>query len=131
MMESRQEHVSTNQSGLFANLAAVARNVGALVFNRIELAAVELSEVRANLLKLLLIGALGIIATWFALAYWTVLLVYLTWDTLGWRILLMIAAVFTLVAAGIFWYARLMLQQGRLSMPATMAELRNDRDALL
>ena len=114
-----------------AGLIAIAKNIFGLALNRIELAALEFSEVRANFLKLLLVFACGIIAVWFALAYWTLLVVYLTWDALGWKILLIIAAIFTLLALGIFLYARSIVEQGKLSMPATMAELRNDRDALL
>ncbi|HYD81579.1 MAG TPA: phage holin family protein [Paucimonas sp.] len=116
--------------GLFDGIAAVARDISALLFNRLELAALEFSEVRAALLKLLLIGALAIVALWFAVAYWTVLVVYLAWDALGWKILLIIALVFSLLAAALLHYARRMIAEGRLSMPATMAELRNDRDVL-
>jgi uncharacterized membrane protein YqjE len=102
-----------------------------LIFNRMELAALEFSEVRANFLKLSLLFGLLIIAAWFAIAYWSVLLVFLTWESLGWKILLILATAFTVLAIGIYLYARAMLDQGKLSMPATMAELRSDRDALL
>ncbi len=130
-MEPRQANAPSPDSGLMAGLIAIAKNIFGLALNRIELAALEFSEVRANFLKLLLVFACGIIAVWFALAYWTLLVVYLTWDALGWKILLIIAAIFTLLALGIFLYARSIVEQGKLSMPATMAELRNDRDALL
>ncbi len=130
-METPQASAAKPGPGLIVGLIAIAKNVFGLALNRIELAALEFSEVRANFLKLLLVFACGIMAVWFALAYWTALLVYLSWDTLGWKVLLMLAAVFTLLAVGIFLYARSILAQGRLSMPVTMAELRNDRDALL
>ena len=130
-METQQASAAKPGPGLIVGLIAIAKNVFGLALNRIELAALEFSEVRANFLKLLLVFACGIMAVWFALAYWTALLVYLSWDTLGWKVLLMLAAVFTLLAVGIFLYARSILAQGRLSMPVTMAELRNDRDALL
>jgi uncharacterized membrane protein YqjE len=130
-VETPQASAAKPGPGLIVGLIAIAKNVFGLALNRIELAALEFSEVRANFLKLLLVFACGIMAVWFALAYWTALLVYLSWDTLGWKVLLMLAAVFTLLAVGIFLYARSILAQGRLSMPVTMAELRNDRDALL
>jgi uncharacterized membrane protein YqjE len=79
----------------------------------------------------LLIFAIGIVAGWFAIAYWTVVIVFLSWQTFGWKILLFLAVMFTLLTVGVFLYAQSMLKQGKLSMPATMAELRNDRDALL
>ena len=109
----------------------MAKNLFGLLVNRIELASVELAEVRSTLITLTVVFGLGIIAVWFAVAYWSMLIVLLTWDTLGWKILLIIALVFTFAAIGIFRYARALLSQGRLSMPATLAELRSDRDALL
>lgn len=109
----------------------MAKNFFALLVNRIELASVELAEVRTNLLKLMVVAIAAVISACFALAFWTGLLVYLSWDALGWKILLIVAAVFTVIAVGIALYAQSMLKQGRLSMPATLAELRNDRDALL
>ena len=117
--------------GLFGGIASMVKNFFALLVSRVELAAVELAEVRSHLLKLLLVVALGLIATWFALVFWSGLLVFLTWNALGWKILLIIAAAFTVLTIGIFLYAKSLLKNGGLSMPATLAELRNDRDALL
>lgn len=130
-MEDQPLHAPYAGPGLIGGLAGLAKNMFGLLMSRIELAALELSEVRTNLLKILLISALGIVAAWFAMAYWTVLIVYLTWDTLGWKILLILAAGFTLSAVGVFLYVQSMLRQDKLTMPATMAELRKDRDALL
>lgn len=130
-MENKQSGSADLNPSLIAGLVAIAKNAFRLIFNRMELAALELSEVRANFLKLSVVFALWIVAAWFALAYWSVLLVFLTWESIGWKILLILAAAFTLLAIGLFRYARAMLDQGKLSMPATMAELRSDRDALL
>jgi len=38
---------------------------------------------------------------------------------------------FTLITIGLLLYARSIVAAGKLSMPATMNELRNDRDAFL
>lgn len=128
----RQQAGSDNPGpGLIAGLGGLAKNAFALLVSRIELAALELGEVRDNFARLLFIGALGIVAVVFALGCWTALLVVLTWDAMGWKILLLVAAVYTLLAIGILAHARALLGQDKLSMPATMAELRNDRDALL
>lgn len=117
--------------GLVAGLAGIARNAFGLLVSRIELAALELGEVRDNLARLLFIGALGIVAILFALGSWTALLVVLAWDSMGWKILLLVAVVYTLLAIGILRYARKYLEQDKLSLNSTMAELRKDRDALL
>ncbi|MBV8665179.1 MAG: phage holin family protein [Burkholderiaceae bacterium] len=119
------------KSGLMDGVFGVARNALGLALNRLELAALELSEARAAALSLALVFALGLVATWFALAYWSALLVYLAWPSWGWKILFVIAAGFTLLALALLWYARGIVAQGKLSLPATMNELRNDRDALL
>lgn len=119
------------RQGLIAGLAGFARNLFGLLMNRLELAALELGEVRDNLARLLLVGALGVVAVCFALGCWTALIVVLTWDVLGWKVLLLLAATYSLLAVGILLYARSMMMQGKLSMTATMAELRKDRDALL
>ena len=128
-----QQHTSEGHEkpGLVAGLAGIARNVFGLLVSRIELAALELGEVRDNLARLLFIGALGIVAVVFALGAWTALLVVLAWDAMGWKVLLLVAVVYTLLAIGILRHARSYLQQDKLSLHATMSELRKDRDALL
>lgn len=118
-------------AGLIASLFGLAKNSLGLVISRLELAALEIAEIGPNLLKLILLFALALTAGWFAIAYWSVLIVLLAWDTWGWKILLLMALFFTVLAAALAWYAMALLKQGKLSLPATMAELRKDRDALL
>ncbi len=117
--------------GLVSGLVGTAKNMFALVISRIELAALEFSEIGSHLLKLLLVCALGIVALWFALAFWSGLVLVLAWEALGWKILLILAVFFTILAIGTALYVRSVLRQGRLGLPVTMAELRKDRDALL
>ena len=117
--------------GLIASIAGLARNAVGLMLSRLELASIELSEVRNHLLQLLVMFALAMVAGLFAVAYGSVLVVFLAWDSLGWKILLIMTAVFALLAIGLVMYARAMLRQGKLSMPATMAELKADRDMLM
>jgi uncharacterized membrane protein YqjE len=119
------------QPGLMAGFGGLARNMFALLVSRIELAALELGEVRDNLVRLLLIGALGVVALCFALACWTGLVIALAWDALGWKILLIVAIAYTLLAAVILLRAQALLSQNKLSMPAMLAELRSDREALM
>lgn len=130
-MEQQHTGAGDEKPGLVAGLAGIARNVFGLLVSRIELAALEFGEVRDNLARLLFIGALGIVAVVFALGAWTALLVVLAWDTMGWKILLLVAVVYTLLAIGILRQARSYLAQDKLSLNATMSELRKDRDALL
>jgi len=117
--------------GLIASLGAVTRNAFGLILSRVELAAVELADVRNHALRLLVVFALAAMACWFAIAYGTATIVYLAWDALGWKILLIMTAVFGFVTLALGWYAMAMIRQGKLSLPATMAELKSDRDMLL
>jgi len=117
--------------GLIASLGLVVRNAIGLLLNRLELAALELAEVRDHLLKLVLVFALAVVLGGFALIYASVTIVYLAWAAIGWVILPIITGVFLLIAIALILYARAVLRSGKLSLPATMAELKSDRDMLL
>jgi len=130
-MDHKQEHAAPANPGLTAGLLGIARNLLGLIINRIELASLELSEIGGNLIKFLTLFTLAAIALWFAVAFWTALVVYLAWDSWGWKVLIAFGVFFTVVTAAIIGYAYTILRQGKLSLPATMAELRKDRDALL
>jgi uncharacterized membrane protein YqjE len=117
--------------GLIASLGLVTRNAIGLLLTRLELAALELAEVRNHLLQLVLAFALAVVAGCFALAYASVTVAYLAWSTLGWVILPILTGVFLLIAVGLILYARRLIRSGKLSLPATMAELKSDRDMLL
>ena len=117
--------------GLTAGLLGLAKNLLGLIISRIELASLEMSEIGANLVRFAVIFVLAAVGLWFAIAFWSVLIVMLAWDTWGWKILALLGMVFTMATVGLVWYARSVLLQGKLSLPQTMAELRKDRDALL
>ena len=117
--------------GLTAGLLGLAKNLLGLIISRIELASLEMSEIGANLVRFAVIFVLAAVGLWFAIAFWSVLIVMLAWDTWGWKILALLGMVFTVATVGLVWYARSVLLQGKLSLPQTMAELRKDRDALL
>ena len=117
--------------GLMGGLTGLAKNVFGLVVSRMELAALELSEVRNHVLELMVVFALAIVCAWFALAYGTATIVALAWEAMGWKILLIMFAVFIAVAVALVFKAKAMLKEGKLAFPETMNELKNDRDMLL
>jgi len=122
---------SNRPPGLIASLGLVTRNAIALLLNRLELAALELAEVRNHLLQLVLVFALAVLLGGFALIYASITVVYLAWAAIGWVILPIITGVFLVVAIGLILYARALIRSGKLALPATMAELKSDRDMLL
>jgi uncharacterized membrane protein YqjE len=117
--------------GLIGGLTGLAKNVFGLVVSRVELAALELSEVRNHVLELLAVFALAVICAWFAIAYGTATIVALAWEAMGWKILLIMFGVFIAAAVALVFKAKAMLKEGKLAFPETMNELKNDRDMLL
>jgi uncharacterized membrane protein YqjE len=118
-------------AGLTANLSAFLGKLSTLMASRVELAALELGELRDKLVLLLLFGALGMLVLLLALGCWTALIVALGWAALGWKILLLVALAWSLAAFLLLRQAKALLARGGLSLPVTMAELRKDRDVLL
>ncbi|WP_269533900.1 phage holin family protein [Chitinimonas sp. BJYL2] len=116
------------QQGLLARL--MANGLG-LLLNRLELALLELTEARGQLFKRLMVLAMAAMAVWFAVAYASLLLVYVAWDSLGWKILLLMLLGFASLAAGLLRYADQLRLLDSAALPATLAALRQDRDHLL
>lgn len=127
------DHTTTtvHGPGLFSGLTGLAKNIFGLVVSRLELAALELSEVRNHVIELIAIGALALICSWFAIAYGTAMIVALAWESMGWTILLVMFLVFIAITAALVFKAKAMLKEGKLAFPETMNELKNDRDMLL
>ncbi|MEN3277172.1 MAG: hypothetical protein V7631_2962 [Massilia sp.] len=117
--------------GLMGGISGLAKNLFGLIVSRVELAALELSEVRNHVIELLAIFAGAVLAVWFALAYGTATIVALAWDAMGWKILLVMFLVFLIITVVLVMKGLAMLKQGKLAFPETMNELRHDRDALL
>jgi uncharacterized membrane protein YqjE len=117
--------------GLMGGISGLAKNLFGLIVSRLELAALEMSEVRNHVIELLAIFAGAVLAVWFALAYGTATIVMLAWDSWGWKILLVMFLVFLVITVVLVMKGLAMLRQGKLAFPETMNELRHDRDALL
>ena len=117
--------------GLMGGITGLAKNLFGLVMSRVELAALELSEVRNHVIELVAIFAGAALATWFALAYGTATIVALAWDEMGWKILLVMFVVFAVITLILVMKGLSLLKQGKLAFPETMKELRNDRDMLM
>ena len=117
--------------GLMGGISGLAKNLFGLVVSRLELAALEMTDVRNHVIELVAIFAGAVLAVWFALAYGTATIVMLAWESWGWKILLVMFLVFAAITAVLLLKGMALLKQGKLALPETMKELRNDRDALL
>ena len=130
-MAAENQHQVPAPPGLIASLAGLAKNCLHLLLSRLELAALELTEVRDTVLQLSLVFAVAMLAAWFAIAFGTATLIYLCWEAMGWKILALLAVVFALLAVGLVLWGRGLVKQGKLGLSTTMAELKSDRDMLL
>ncbi len=117
--------------GLMGGLSGLVKNLFGLLMSRVELAAVELAEVRNHLIELIALFAGAVMALWFAIAFGTATIVAAAWEAMGWKILLIMFLVFAVITAGLIFKGLAMLKQGKLAFPETMNELKNDRDMLL
>ena len=117
--------------GLMGGLTGLAKNLFGLLVSRVELAAIELSEVRNHLIELVALFAGAVLAVWFAIAYGTATIVALAWDSMGWKILLIMFVLFLAITAFLVFKGMALLKQGKLAFPETMKELKNDREMLL
>lgn len=117
--------------GLMGGISSLMKSLFGLVVSRLELAALELSEVRNHLIELVALFGAAILAIWFAIAYGTATIVALAWDEMGWKILLILFVVFLVITGVLVAKGLALLKQNKLSFPATMKELKNDRDMLL
>ena len=117
--------------GLMGGISSLGKSVFGLLVSRVELAALELSEVRNHVIELVAVFAVAVLSIWFAVAYGTAMVVALAWDAMGRKILLIMFVIFLLVTAVLVAKGLSMLKQNKLALPATMKELKNDRDMLL
>jgi uncharacterized membrane protein YqjE len=117
--------------GLMGGLTGLVKNLFGLVVSRVELVAIELGEVRNHVIELLALFAGAALAIWFAIAYGTATIVALAWESMGWKILLIMFLVFLVITAILVFKGLALLKQGKLAFPETMKELRNDHDMLL
>ncbi len=118
-------------SGLASNVGTLIASVLKLIGVRLSMAVMELADARDAVLRVLLLGALAVLAAAFALLSLSAMIVALAWDAMGWRILLILFLAYLLLTLGMLWKARSIIASGQIGFPTTLAELEKDRAALL
>ena len=118
-------------SGLASSVGTMITSVLKLVGVRLSMAVMELADARDAVLRVLLLGALAVLAAAFALLSLSAMIIALAWDAMGWRILLILFLAYLLLAIGMLWKARSIIASGQIGLPTTLAELEKDRAALL
>ena len=127
--ESTQQ--GTADQGLGATTRDLIQNLVGLIAARLSLASLELSEARDALLLVIALALGAFMAVSFAVIAFSALIVVLTWDVLGWRILLILTLAYAGIAAALVRQIRRIIDEGRLGLPATVAELKKDSEVLM
>jgi len=117
--------------GLGATTRDLIQNIIGLIAARLSLAALELSEARDAALLVIALALSAFMAASFAVIAMSALLVVLTWDALGWRIVLILTLAYAGIAVVLVKQIRRIIYEGRLGLPATVAELKKDSEVLM
>ena len=130
--EASESHSADRESmpSAMGSVSLWMHHAAGLLRARISLALIELGEARDALLLLVLLAIAALMMTGLALIAVSALIILLLWDSFGAWTFLLLASVYALLAWGLLRSAIQLLRQGRLGLPQTLAELRQDRDAL-
>ena len=128
---SAQQAFASADHGLGATTRELIQHIIGLIRARLSLAALELSEARDAALLVIALAVGAFIAGSFALIALSALIVVLTWDAMGWRIVLLLTLAYAGIAAILIYQIRRIIRAGRLGLPATLAELKQDSETLM
>lgn len=118
-------------AGVTGSLRSVIRHAVGLFQARLSLALIELAEARDAFITVFVLAIAAIVAgslTLIAVSAWIIVLL---WEPLGGWIILILALVYAMLSVLLSRAAIRLIRGGRLGLPQTMAELRQDRDALM
>ncbi|MDP2823589.1 MAG: phage holin family protein [Sulfuritalea sp.] len=118
------------QRGLFASSKGLLGTGVTLLHNRLELLGVELAEERVRLVSLLVYGAAAFLCIATGLIFLAIFLTVMLWDSNRLLALGVFSALFLGAGAASLVLAMSLARTGSKLFSASLAELRNDRDAL-
>ena len=120
----------TCSPGVTGSLRSVLRHAAGLFQVRLSLALIELAEARDALITVFVLAIAAIVAgslTLIAVSAWIIVLL---WESLGGWIILILGLVYAMLSVLLGRAALRLIREGRLGLPQTMSELREDRDTL-
>ena len=129
-MSEPSKEPPTGSAGVTGSLRSVLRHAAGLFQVRLSLALIELAEARDALITVFVLAIAAIVAgslTLIAVSAWIIVLL---WESLGGWIILILALVYAMLSVLIGRAALRLIREGRLGLPQTMSELREDRDTL-
>lgn len=120
----------TRSPGVTGSLRSMARHAAGLLQARLSLALIELGEARDAFITIVVLAMAAIVAGSFTLIAVSAWIIIMWWESLGAWIILILALVYALLSVVLGRAAIRLIREGRLGLPQTLAELRQDRDAL-
>jgi uncharacterized membrane protein YqjE len=112
------------------SIRALLRHAAGLLQARLSLALIELGEARDAFLSVFVLAIAALVMTSLALIALSALIIMLLWDAMGLWIIVMVAVFYAVLGGWLLRSAIRLIREGRLGLPHTLAELRQDRDAL-
>ena len=118
-------------AGVTGSLRSVIRHAVGLFQVRLSLALIELAEARDAFITVFVLAIAAIVAGSLTLITVSAWIIVLLWEPLGGWIILILALIYAMLSVLLGRAAIRLIREGRLGLPQTMAELRQDRDALM
>ena len=130
-MSEPSKEPPAGSAGMAGSLRSVFRHAVGLFQARLSLALIELAEARDAFITVFVLAIAAMVACSLTLIAVSALIIVLLWDSLGGWIILILALVYAMLSVLLGRAAIRLIREGRLGLPQTMAELRQDRDALV
>lgn len=121
------DHDAPPQAGSFRTLL---HHAAGLLQARLSLAMIELGEARDAFITVFVLAIAALVMSSLALIAISALIIMLLWDAMGAWIIVVMAVLYAVLGLWLLRSAIRLISEGRLGLPQTMAELRQDRDAL-
>lgn len=112
-------------------IRTLLHHAAGLLQARVSLALLELGEARDAFITVFVLAIAALVMSSLALIALSALIIMLLWETMGAWIIVMLTLLYALLGGLLLRSAVQMIRDGRLGLPHTMAELRQDRDTLL
>ena len=112
------------------SVRAMLHHAAGLLQARLSLALIELGEARDAFITVVLLAIAALVMTSLALIAVSALVIMLLWDAMGLWIIVVVAVFYAVLGGWLLRSAIRLISEGRVGLPSTMAELRQDRDAL-
>jgi uncharacterized membrane protein YqjE len=111
-------------------IRALLHHAAGLVQARLSLAVIELSEARDAFITVVILAIAALVTTSLALIALSALVIMLLWDAMGLWIIVVVALFYAVLGGWLLRSAIRLVREGRLGLPHTLAELRQDRESL-